>query len=217
MAYFNRYVYAFNDPVSFTDPTGMCGTRRDDGTCEVTIDADIADFELARNAASALENQLNALDPMVNALSDDAQLQWTDSNNSTHTISGAEFKHAWNNTSWNVGSRPPDNGGVGEAFPGGVNITAAGLAGYVRWGEAGLNYLVFHDVGGHLTPPGLAMQALQWGNFVSANPNLTRDELNANYPSSSYYVANERFANQAALTIANRLNVPILGNPAHGY
>ena len=164
-----------NDPLNATDPSGECGTRYKDGGCKVSLSRKASDAD--KQAASDLENSLNAADEKINSLSDDALVQVTDGKgNIQETVSGKQFKNIWNKTSWSIASadKEQNNGGAGGGitvrtdFKGNfrsakAELSAAAIGGYqstaVRKGSTaayGVDSIIFHELG-HATPLGIAV------------------------------------------------------------
>jgi RHS repeat-associated protein len=161
---FNLYAYVGNDPINAVDPSGLCGTRKADGTCEV---ANLAGAEGATTAA-ALEAQLNAFDNTVQALTPDQTYDVHDADgNVIGQMLGADIKAVWNGTSFQVVPNGTDfrNGGAGGGvsgsrgflglgeYHGTARLTEQAVTGWMnaavsagRTADVGVTSIIFHEI-----------------------------------------------------------------------
>ncbi|WP_381420408.1 RHS repeat-associated core domain-containing protein [Sphingorhabdus arenilitoris] len=184
----NLYAYVGNDPVNMVDPTGMCGARYEDGSCQVIREEGIA--EQGEADALALEGRLNARDTMVNGLADDSTQTIVLEDGSEVSVSGAEYKSIWNGTTWSITNRDFGNGGSGGAqgsfnadgsFTGSVGLNPGTFGGWAgtfassmsdpRYVAGVVDTVIGHELG-HLTLPG---QSLTSSYPVTGNINSPGD------------------------------------------
>lgn len=220
----NLYVYVGNDPLNLTDPSGLCGVRKEDGSCDVINNVTGDGAAAAGEAEAALEARLNDLDARVNALDPNASFDVTNSaGDVVGSITGAAIQDRWNNTSWEVvETNPYNNGGEGGIAStlgadgswasAHASLTSAGVLGNLRNGAdfgqpgvGGLNFQVFHEQG-HVSALGLAAQLSNWQAYGPQN------SPGGYGPGNIYYDSNERTASGVARAIGGAVGVPMRCN-----
>ncbi len=154
------YTYAGNDPINWTDPTGECRNRDQEGECLVTNSAGSEGAE----AAAALQVEVRLTDKAIQAIGNrDTIAVSFDGGETTVTMTGGELKSAWATTTWTV-----DPVGTTYANGHGGQITSRGDVSFsldkfqefqdihVQWGgiaNEAISTLVLHEIS-HNTPIG---------------------------------------------------------------
>lgn len=164
--------------------------------------------------ARVLKARNNAVTPKINALNDDRQIQMRDGS----TMTGAQLKTIWNNTTFNLTDTQSSfgNGGAGanqvtidtsgnfkSAL---VNMNASQAWFYAAHGLSAQNFLLFHEAG-HDTPGGLKATDDTWKHFG-------RGQISGKVwgPGDPDWERNETTANDAAKAIGGTVKEPI-SNP----
>lgn len=175
-------------------------------TASVDVDVQITRPLTAseQQAVNDLKTAVAAADAAIRAIPDNARVTLTDGT----VVTGAELKDAWSKTDFQIveNGTPFANGsGRGEAdWNGGdpvVRSTIGNLEGYNAHGQAGMNYLVLHEL----------------AHFAEAQRNgLAQAHADGTY-SEAERLDHERDANDIARAIANQGGIPILTGPGDGY
>jgi hypothetical protein len=156
----NLYEYVGDDPVNGNDPTGNCGYRYEDGSCQVKVDPKTGQAGI--DAGKALEARLNKYDKAINGL--DAKQKYTVSDSrgkALGSFTGKQLQRTWNNQKFSITSKSFGNGGYGRTIPGHTDLQPRAVESYslgaVARGssaDVGVDTLAFHEVG-HAFGPGL--------------------------------------------------------------
>lgn len=170
----NLYAYVGGNPISLTDPSGMCATRHADGTCSVTVDPGTGAAGI--KAGAALERQLNAYDKTVKSLDPSATVAVMDSGgNQIASMTGAEIQAIWAGTKFEISGEKFANGGAGGGTeggwsggrftgqstlnPGAVDRYQASAMSLGHTAAAGVDTLMFHELA-HNTHAGISLNQM---------------------------------------------------------
>ena len=214
--YFNRYAYVGNDPLNWTDPTGMCRGGNVNAKCEFnTSISDPANTGDVNNAKAIGDQALQDIDQAIQGL-DDAGSYDISAGGKTFTYSGSQIKDHWNNQSFTLTDESNfGNGGVGFAGNNNTTINAGSYSGWANTG--GATFILLHDSFGHNSSVGTAQHLLNTGGHRASGLGTSYYHTQNDRFTSSFSRSSETFANQYARSLSGHLGLQTPGNPLYGF